>query len=52
MDKTLQSAAEDLSNKISGEKGRHVATDLIQKLKMMKMTKPEIEDTNGQQNLG
>ncbi|XP_071133623.1 small ribosomal subunit protein mS31-like [Mytilus edulis] len=52
LDKTLQSAAEDLSNKISGEKGRHVATDLIQKLKMMKMTKPEREDTNGQQNLG
>ncbi|CAG2228023.1 unnamed protein product [Mytilus edulis] len=55
LDKTLQSAAEDLSNKISGEKGRHVATDLIQKLKMMKMTKPEREDTNmtnGQQNFG
>ncbi|XP_076079279.1 uncharacterized protein LOC143049562 [Mytilus galloprovincialis] len=52
LDKTLQSAAEDLSNKISGEKGRHVASDLIQKLKMMKMTKPEREDTNGQQNLG
>ncbi|CAC5372430.1 MRPS31 [Mytilus coruscus] len=52
LDKTLQSAAEDLSNKISGEKGRHVATDLIQKLKMMKMARPEGEDTNGQQNFG